>query len=125
MEKGQAAYEQDRLKRPFYHDLTPRKPWELLSKAAKQSWKYGYVDLEVKCGTCGEITDSFSLGGDYSIEYDTDTDDDYPWSLYSGDEKIAAYKTPRAVMSDLDCYDDNAVPPDRWPGLWDWIFATR
>ncbi len=56
MEKGQAAYEQDVLKRPFYHDLTPRKPWELLSKVAKQSWGYGYVDLEVKCGTCGEIT---------------------------------------------------------------------
>jgi len=56
MEKGEAEYEQDLLKRPFYHDLTPRKPWDLLSKVAKQSWEYGYVDLEVKCGSCREIT---------------------------------------------------------------------
>lgn len=56
MEKGRTAYEQDLIKRPFYHDMTPRKPWELLSKAAKQSWAAGYVDLEVKCRHCGEIT---------------------------------------------------------------------
>jgi len=56
MEKGQSAYEHDLMRRPTYHDGTPRKPWELLSKVAKQSWEYGYVDLEVKCGTCGEIT---------------------------------------------------------------------
>ena len=56
MEKGQAAYEQDLIKRPLYHDGTPRKPWELLNNVAKQSWEYGYCDLEIKCGTCGEIT---------------------------------------------------------------------
>lgn len=56
MEKGKALYEQDLLKRPTYHDGTPRKPWERLSKVAQRSWAAGYVDLEVKCDTCGEIT---------------------------------------------------------------------
>lgn len=71
------------------------------------------------------ISGSFRLGGDYSVEYETNPDDDFPWSLYSGDEKITAYKTPQAVVDDLDCYDDDIVPPDRWHDLWDWVFATR
>lgn len=56
MEKGRAAYEQDLHKRPNYYDGTPRKPWELLCKGVQQSWESGYVDLEVKCATCCEIT---------------------------------------------------------------------
>lgn len=38
IERGRAAYEADVKARPFYHDGTPRKPWESLCEIARYSW---------------------------------------------------------------------------------------
>ena len=39
MNKGQAAYEADVKRRPFYHDGTKRKAWEDLCNTSKWSWE--------------------------------------------------------------------------------------
>jgi len=39
MSKGQAAYEADVKRRPFYHDGTKRKAWRDLCDVAKWSWE--------------------------------------------------------------------------------------
>ncbi len=36
---GQLAYEQDVIRKPFYHDGTRRRPWEALSEVAQYSWE--------------------------------------------------------------------------------------
>jgi hypothetical protein len=37
--QGQIDYEADVLRRPTYHDGTPRKTWDELSDIARYSWK--------------------------------------------------------------------------------------
>lgn len=36
---GKAAYEADCLRRPVYHDGSPRKSWDNLPEIAKWSWE--------------------------------------------------------------------------------------
>ena len=43
MNKGQAAYEADVKRRPFYHDGTKRKAWAQLCSVARYSWEKGEV----------------------------------------------------------------------------------
>lgn len=37
-DRGQAAYEADVAKYPYYHDGKPRRKWSQLSKLAKSRW---------------------------------------------------------------------------------------
>lgn len=38
---GQKIYEADVMKRPTYHDGTPRRSWDQLSAVAQESWERG------------------------------------------------------------------------------------
>jgi hypothetical protein len=53
---GRIAYESDLLRRPLYHDGTPRKTWDQLGAISRWSWERELVErMETKQGKGNRI----------------------------------------------------------------------
>ena len=62
--EGRALYEEDCRKRPTYHDGTPRKSWDQLTRIARLSWSSDHSDQQMIDRTNRRQTDPRPLTPD-------------------------------------------------------------